>query len=391
MDILGRYYTQDLFSNLLVNQFSSVSPSKILDLGIGEGSLMKAASARWAKASFYAADIDKSSVSIINKQLPFIKIITADSLNKNIDKKLELKVGSVDIAVCNPPYLKLDYQKKFNNLFTEANLQNCINLKKVTSDVIFLAQNLRLLKKSGELGIILPDSILTGHDFQILRQSIISNHFIKGVIELPENIFPKTEARTHILLLEKGFSTYQKVPLYISDKKGQCYDQIEVSTDLLFQRMDFTFHKWNQKRKTKKNIKSLNEIGAKIQRGNQTHAQLKLYNKPYLHTTNLIHDQTLRFKNSIKHKNLKIILAEKNDILLARVGRGCVGKTSIIKSGIIPISDCIYRIRVPEDYVIKVWNSLISNSGKAWLKANSHGVCAKVISKKDLLNFPVSL
>lgn len=389
MDYLGRYYTQELFSNLLVNQFSSESPSTIIDLGAGGGSLIKAASNRWQNADFYAVDIDKCSVSKINKELPFVKVVTADSLNKNINKKLELKVDSVDIAVCNPPYLKLGDKKNYSDLFEEADLNNCTSLKKVTSEIIFLAQNLRLLKKDGELGIILPDSLLTGHDFKILRQSIIAKHNIKGIIELPENIFPKTEARTHILLIEKGSISNHKTHLYISNKNGQCYDQIEVSTDLLGQRMDFSFHKWNQQQKQVKNIKTLNELGCEIKRGIQTHAALKIQNKSFIHTTNLVSNQSISFDKTVKYKNNKLIFAEKGDILLARVGRGCIGKISIVVEGRGLISDCVYRIRVPKEFIELVWKSLTSHTGQEWFKANSHGVCAQVISKIDLLNFPI--
>ncbi len=391
MDFLGRYYTQELFSNLLIDQFNSRAPSTVLDLGAGGGSLIKAASQRWQNADFYAADIDKNSIKKINKELPFVKIINADSLNKNIAKKLELKVDSVDIAVCNPPYLKLEDKRNYFSLFEEADLENCKNLKKVTSDIIFLAQNLRMLKKDGELGIILPDSLLTGHDFKILRESILSKHSIRGIIELPENIFSKTEARTHILLIEKGCSAEIKTQLYISNKEGQCYDQIEVSTNSLGKRMDFTFHKWNQKREKTKSFKTLTELGCEIKRGIQTHAELKVQNKAFVHTTNLNTGTAVSFLKPVKYKNKKLVFAEVGDIILARVGRGCIGKVSMVKRGRGLLSDCVYRIRVPKLYRHIVLDALTNKTGQAWLKANSHGVCAKVISKADLLQFPIQL
>ena len=65
----------------------------------------------------------------------------------------------------------------------------------VTSDVIFLLHNLRLLKKGGTLGIILPDGLITGKKFQILRQSLLSNHRIEAVIQLPDNSFQELRSR----------------------------------------------------------------------------------------------------------------------------------------------------------------------------------------------------
>lgn len=390
MDFLGRYYTRELFSNLLVNQFSAISPSTVLDLGAGGGSLIKAASLRWQNADFYAADIDNGSIKKINNELPFVKIINADSLSSNIAKKLELTVDSVDIAVCNPPYLRIEDKKKYFSLFEEANLNHCVNLKKVTSDLIFLAQNLRMLKKGGELGIILPDSLLTGYDFKILRESLLLNHSVKGIIELPKNIFPKTEARTHIILIEKGLKANNYTPLYISDKNGNCYDQIDVSSNNLCHRMDFSYHKWTQIKDINKNSKTLLQIGCEIKRGKQTHSELKLHGKPFIHTTDLRPSCKVIFPKSIKYKNDRLVFASTGDILLARVGRGCIGKVSLVKSGRGLISDCVYRLRIPKVYRNAVWNSLTSKTGQDWLRANSHGVCARVISKTDLLNFPIT-
>lgn len=79
-------------------------------------------------------------------------------------------------------------------------------------------------------------------------------------------------------------------------------------------------------------------------------------------------------------------LAGPGDILISRVGKRCIGKVVMVKRGYIPFSDCIYRLEVPE-YIDKSFNSLITKRGQSWLQAYAHGVCAKVISKADLLKF----
>ena len=88
-------------------------------------------------------------------------------------------------------------------------------------------------------------------------------------------------------------------------------------------------------------------------------------------------------------KKLKYLLTERGDILLARVGRGCIGKVCMIGRGRVPVSDCVYRIRVAKKHRTKIWDAFVSEAGQKWLKANAHGVCAKVISKKDLYKFPI--
>ena len=88
---------------------------------------------------------------------------------------------------------------------------------------------------------------------------------------------------------------------------------------------------------------------------------------------------------------MKYLSTQSNDILLARVGRGCIGKVSLVNSGSQLVSDCVYRVRVPKEYYKIVWASLCSADGQLWLKSRSKGVCARTLSKEDLLCFPVTI
>lgn len=388
MDILGRYYTNQIFSELLVHNIELESPATILDLGAGGGSLLKAASARWNNAEFIAADIDPKSIKSISKSLPFVKIYHANSLKVNIEKNIDLEKSSIDVAVCNPPYLQVKEKNVFSDLLIEANLPECLNLNKLTSDIVFLAQNLKLLKESGELGIILPDSILTSQEFKLLRNSLLSNHNVKSIIELPDRIFPKTEAKTHILLVGKGNVNKSKIPLLIAGKNGQCYDQIEVASSALEYRMDFSYHKHNQKQKPSKG--KLSDYDVVLKRGNITNAEANCEKIKYLHSTSFKHGAVLNLRNSNKKKFDNLVHAERGDIIVVRVGRGCVGKVAYIKSGRLPVTDCVYVIKSDDSRTINsIWNFLNSEKGLDWIKATSHGVCAKVLSRSDIFEMPV--
>jgi tRNA1(Val) A37 N6-methylase TrmN6 len=389
MDSLGRFYTSEPFASLLIEQFGTISPLNIVELGVGRGSLLRAALLRWSNANYFAADIDVESVDKVNREFSFVNIIQTNGLSSNIDKKLKIKVNSIDVAFCNPPYLKIKNRKAYSNLLDIASLNECNNLPFLTSDIIFLAQNLRLLKPMGELGIILPDSLITGHNFRLFRKSILTNHLIKGIIELPEKIFPKTDARTYILILIKGSSTVRETPLYIANKDGMCLEKIEISPSKLIERMDFSFHKYQSKFVKSSSLRDLSSLGAEIKRGHFTHNQLKNISSNFVHTTNLQNFQKLDFGNNIDEQNENSTYAMEGDILLSRVGRN-VGKVSYVNSGRILISDCIFRIRLSKENVDLVWTALISLEGQRWLQSIAHGVCAKVVSKIDLLRFPIN-
>ena len=61
MDLLGRYYTEQKISELLVNQLDIEFPNHILDLGVGNGSLLNAAFLKWENAYYTAVDIEENN------------------------------------------------------------------------------------------------------------------------------------------------------------------------------------------------------------------------------------------------------------------------------------------------------------------------------------------
>jgi type I restriction enzyme M protein len=293
----------------------------------------------------------------------------------------------VDVAICNPPYLKVNKTKDHNELFDNVGLKACKRLRTLSTDLIFLAQNLNLLRHGGEMGIIVPDGLITSIDYLKFRESLISNHNLKGVISLPEKIFKKTEAKTHILIIEKGTPSNSSIPLYKSDLQGQLSPNLKVGVNDLVKRMDYGHYDW--KRGVDKLIPymPLGSLVESITRGSLSYKQLRESSYQFLHTTNMSDKMAISGNNIDCIGNM--ISVKSGDIILARVGRNCIGKVSIIESGEFIISDCLYRIRPKKGYALTIWESLKTEYAKSWLKGYSHGVCAKVISKSDLLNYPV--
>ncbi len=74
MDALGRYYTNNVISNLLINNFETKTPKRILDLGVGGASLTIAAYAKWTQAKYFATEIEESKTIEIEKTLSFIRV-----------------------------------------------------------------------------------------------------------------------------------------------------------------------------------------------------------------------------------------------------------------------------------------------------------------------------
>jgi type I restriction enzyme M protein len=390
MEATGQYFTAKAVSNMMVSMFHQDTPKRIIDIGVGKGSLLFAAYNRYRSAEFFVADIDRNVISTVAARLPSVKAIHIDGLSKGLSKLMKLKVGSVDIAVCNPPYYRLENTLVLKRLFKKAGLNHCKNLIKITSDIVFLAQNLRMLRIGGELGIILPDSVFTGHEFAELREDLLTNHNIRGIIQLPDKIFKRTEARTHILLMEKCGSVPENIPLYQSDFSGNIGNAVNISSDDLLHRMDYSYYAWKELNKYSADTLTPGNLNVSIKRGRKTKKYLQRKNIPFFHTTSFPSNN--KIKISLKSSPVfDDIFAEPGDILIARVGKRCIGKVTMVNSGKRVISDCVYRLRAPKKIRNRIFSELISVKGQQWLQATAHGVCSRVISKRDLLCFPLNM
>jgi len=78
-------------------------------------------------------------------------------------------------------------------------------------------------------------------------------------------------------------------------------------------------------------------------------------------------------------------IAKAGDILIARIGRNLHEKVCLLPRGTCVISDCIFAVRSAPEHRDALLTYLLSNDGKAALKAASHGVGAKYLSRSDVL------
>lgn len=387
MDALGRYYTKDIISTLLINNLKTIRPKRILDLGVGDASLTIAAYSRWDKAKYFATEIEPNKAITIKKKLAFIKVLNCDTLHPNASNKLKIKFGSIDIAICNPPYVRVENKEKYNSLFKSVECKKFSKLLKITSEIVFFAHNLKLLKYGGELGIIVSDSLITGKDFRIFRETIFEKFNVRRIIQLPDNVFTKTEARTHIIFISKTKSENKTCELLTANIRGELSEKILVAKELLIDRMDYQFHKANVYALT--GTKTLKQIGGVIARGKFSYKELRQSKLSFFHSVHFKDNNiNICFDRPVAKRHHSYS-ANEGDILMCRVGKRIVGRVAIVKFGRVVHSDCIYRISVPKRYRQVLLKSFRSEEGKAWLKAFAHGVCSQVISKSDLENFPL--
>lgn len=390
-DSLGRYYTGSDISSLLVSLMDTASATNILDLGCGSGSLSLAASQRWNDAKIISLDIENRHKSISSESENRHHVV-GDALLFNLPNTLGMKEGSIDLAVCNPPYIKPDWRDEFQQVSEHIGICKYSSISKIcSSEVLFLAQMIRMLKSGGEAGVILPDGIFTAEKFSSFREFLLKEHCVKKIIQLPRKIFKRTEAQTHILIFNKKSHDInsERIELRTVLDAGRLSSAISISSDDGVHRLDYGYHSRMQRKKMNSifHCRELQDI-AELKRGKQSSAQIRVLEYATVHTTDISGVQAnYELTGSIELLSLdpaRFLVARPGDILIARVGRDFYKKIAKVVSGYAVVSDCLFIIRSNSEFSNKIFKYVSSKSGQLQVSELSYGVAAAQMSMKQL-------
>lgn len=378
-DRLGRYYTEQSISSLLVSQMKTEKANSIIDLASGHGSLTFAALNRWKNANAYSLDIE---ARIPEKSHQSLTHIVSDALFHSLPDTISQQKGSFDVAVCNPPFTIPEWRDDYSKIIKEIGADKYISLsRKIPSEVIFISQIIRLLKVGGEAGIILPDGIFTANKFSGLRRYLLDEHSITKVIELPRNIFKRTEAKTHILFFNKKTTIKDDIKLHAINEDGELSAPIFIKKEDASYRMDYSYHA--NKNDTPYTIGNLGKVS--ILRGKFNSKEIT---NDVFHTTKFNkNERFIKFRyESIDRlpPSKSDVIAQPGDILIARVGRRFYEKIAFVHSGYSYISDCILLIRTSIKDRGPLFDFLCSPAGKNALSQASSGVAAQHITMGEL-------
>lgn len=399
-DALGRYYTRDFVSELLIEALPECTPTGIIDLGAGDGALSLAASARWSKFDLVTVDVDASAARHIRQRMTESGFngrhthIDGDALAAGLKDRVRSAYGRMPtLAVCNPPFQIRKWRKGFNEILEAVGLSNAIPAVSATdAALVFLAQNLLCLPAKGTLGIIVPDSLVSAAKYAGFREELLNRYDILRAIRLPHASFHKTEALAHILIVSTKTSHDRKVVLSeLTSLHGEV-NSITVSRNSILDRIDYRYH---VSEKLAATGITLGDVAISVHRGTLSSSEIRAMRSFVLHTTDLAPKHRGRWQNFSKHskdaKKLsgRTLIAEKGDILVARVGRNMETKVTGVGDGEVALSDCLFRVRVQPAHRKAVLESLSSKAGAEWLAAHACGVAASHLTKTQLLRFPL--
>ncbi len=174
---------------------------------------------------FWGFDFDTTMlrVSSMNMMLHGVSganIRYQDTLSKSIKEHFpKQEENFFDVVLANPP---------FKGSLDEANVNPDVLalVKTKKTELLFVAHILRSLKLGGRAAVIVPDGVLFGSSkaHQQLRQELLGNNQLEGVISLPSGVFkPYAGVSTAILLFTKGGET-ERVWFYDLQADGYSLD-----------------------------------------------------------------------------------------------------------------------------------------------------------------------
>ncbi len=388
---LDQYFTLGTVSDQLMGLFDSAGAANILDLGAGGGSLSAAAIRRWSKASITTVDIDCRVLSFLSKTLQNTSGTrhvhhVADALDVDLPSVMNGK--EFELAVCNPPYRRIRWRDGFGRILSEAGLGDLYSVPKdwLSSDVIFLAQILRLARPGAEIGVIVPDGLVSGIRTRAIREALMRRTDIRRVVELPRGSFRGTEAKAHVLVLRNAPSSGNPISIGRLFADGAVHT-VRISPSQAAERLDWAHYSTAPSATPV----TLAMLGAEIARGTISSVEVRTMTEAVFHTTDFPEQPSAIKLSGDVGSLLGQLVATSGDILLARVDRRLEKKVCLVSSGAAPLSDCVFRIRVPDCERAAVFRFLTSTAGRDALQRTSRGVGARMISKTALLSMEMDL
>jgi len=155
--------------------------------------------------SLYGYDIDATMVrlGLMNLMMHGIDephIDYQDTLSKSYNEEAEY-----DIVLANPP---------FTGSIDKGDINENLQLSTTKTELLFVENIYRLLKKGGSACVIVPQGVLFGSSkaFRDLRRTLVERCDLKAVITMPSGVFkPYAGVSTAILLFTKVWGPKDKV------------------------------------------------------------------------------------------------------------------------------------------------------------------------------------
>lgn len=179
---IGNFITPQTLADMMADMMDPKPGEIVADPVCGSGRLL-AAAAKTCKDSVYIGnDIDEVIGTTAFFNMAFHSVTDVKLYRKDFLKETWKEQG--DVVLANPPYSDDIYET-----------------------IRFIEGIMDMLKPGGRCGILVPEGFLTNvvnRDVIAMRQNLLCNHRLEGVISLPRKIYkPYTISKSSLILLKK--------------------------------------------------------------------------------------------------------------------------------------------------------------------------------------------
>lgn len=215
----------DIIADVLYDD-TNVRNVTVYDPASGSGTLLLSMANKIGtdNCTIYSQDISQKSTQflrinlILNKLVHSLpNVVEGDTLLKpdHLDLKVSDQLMKFDFIVSNPPF-KTDFSNSIEALKADkydrffAGLPNIPKKKKDSMAIYetFIQHILASLSDNGKSAIVVPTGFVSARTGipKKIKQKLIDNNWLKGVIHMPSNIFANTGTSVSIIFIDKNKS-----------------------------------------------------------------------------------------------------------------------------------------------------------------------------------------
>ena len=221
--VYAEYYTPHAISKIMAKVLvdKPVNNVTVYDPSAGSGTLLMNLAHQIGedKCTIYSQDISQKSSGllrlnlILNNLVHSISNIIKGNTIKDPYHKQGQNLMKFDYIVSNPPF-KLDFSKWREDIDTKENNERFFasipnipkkDKKKMAIYLLFLQHIIYSLSSKGKAAIVVPTGFITAQSGieKKIRQKLIDEKMLKGVVSMPSNIFATTGTNVSVVFIDK--------------------------------------------------------------------------------------------------------------------------------------------------------------------------------------------
>ena len=227
----GQFYTPSEVSRILAKVIGitdhTSQDATVYDPTAGSGSLLLKASDEAPRGlSIYGQEMDNATSALARMNMILhdnatAKIVQGNTLSSPEWKEEDGQLKRFDFAVANPPFSNKNWTSGLVPTEDEFKRFEWGVPPEKNGDYAFLLHVLKSLKSTGKGAVILPHGVLfRGNAEARIRENLIKQGYIQGIIGLPANLFYGTGIPACIIILDKENKVTRDSIFMIDASKG---------------------------------------------------------------------------------------------------------------------------------------------------------------------------